>query len=54
MFSEGSFPAGRVYESEILKNRACGDSLFRNFHAWSMEEEDKLGLVLKLRSLSPL
>lgn len=54
MFSEGSFPAGHVYESEILKNRACGDSLFRNFHAWSMDEADKRGLVLKLRSLPPL
>ena len=54
IFSEGTLPAVGVYNSEILKNRACGDSLFRNFHAWSMEEEDKLGLVLKLRSLPPL
>jgi hypothetical protein len=39
--------------AELLRDRPHPDCIFAKFHAWSVDEEDQLGLVLELRSLVP-
>lgn len=53
IITQGQKPAGGTFNSELLRDHPAPDCVFAKFHAWSVNEEDKLGLVLKLRSLPP-
>jgi hypothetical protein len=53
IITEGQKPAGGTFNSELLRDHPRPDCVFAKFHAWSVNDEDRLGLVLKLRSLAP-
>lgn len=51
--TQGMKPAGYAFNSALLKALPQPDCVFAKFHDWSIEEDDKVGLILKLRSLPP-
>ena len=53
IFSEGKKPAGGTFNSPFLRAAPMPDCIFEEFHTWEMTDEEKIGIVWKLRSLPP-
>jgi len=51
--SAGAKPAGGTYNSDSLRDLSMPDCVFRAIHSYDFSEEEKRGIVLWLRSISP-
>jgi len=53
IFTQGQKPAGYQFNSIFLKMLPQPDCIYSMFHTWTIDEETKRGIVLKLRSIEP-
>jgi hypothetical protein len=53
IFTGGAKPAGGTFNSPFLRAAPMPDCIYNEFHTWEMSDEEKKGVVWKLRSLSP-
>jgi hypothetical protein len=53
IFSTGQKPAGAVFNSPLLKMAPMPDCIYAAFHTWDMTDDEKAGIIWKLRSIPP-
>jgi hypothetical protein len=53
IFTTGQKPAGGTFNSPFLKNAPMPDCIYKAFHTWEMTDDEKKGIVWKLRSIAP-
>jgi uncharacterized low-complexity protein len=53
IFTTGAKPAGGTFNSPFLKNAPMPDCIYAAFHTWEMTDDEKKGIVWKLRSIAP-
>lgn len=53
VFTHGAKPAGFTYNSPFLRAAPMPDCLYKAFHTWEMTDDEKNGIVWKLRSIAP-
>ena len=53
IFTAGQKPAGYQFNSPLLKMLPQPDCVYSMFHTWTIDDETKRGIVLKLRSIEP-
>jgi hypothetical protein len=53
IFSAGQKPAGGTFNSPFLRNAPMPDCIYGEFHTWEMSDDEKKGIVWKLRSIAP-
>jgi len=53
IFTTGAKPAGGTFNSFFLMNAPMPDCIYKAFHTWDMTEDEKNGVVWKLRSITP-
>jgi hypothetical protein len=53
IFTTGQKPAGFVFNSPFLRNAPMPDCIYKAFHTWEMTDDEKKGIIWKLRSITP-
>jgi hypothetical protein len=53
IFTTGAKPAGGTFNSPFLRNAPMPDCIYKAFHTWEMTDDEKKGVVWKLRSIPP-
>lgn len=53
IFTTGAKPAGGTFNSPFLRNAPMPDCIYAAFHTWEMTDDEKKGIVWKLRSIAP-
>ena len=53
IFTTGAKPAGGTFNSPFLRAAPMPDCIYKEFHTWEMTEDEKKGIVWKLRSIPP-
>lgn len=53
IFTTGAKPAGLLHNSALLHSLPMPDCVYKAFHTWQMTDEEKMGVVWKLRSMPP-
>ena len=53
IFTEAEKPAGGTFNSPYLRSAPFPDCLYNQFHTWEMTDDEKRGIVWKLRSITP-
>jgi hypothetical protein len=53
IFTTGAKPAGVTFNSPLLRNAPMPDCIYKEFHTWEMTDDEKRGIVWKLRSIPP-
>jgi hypothetical protein len=53
IFTTGAKPAGGTFNSPFLRSAPMPDCIYSEFHTWEMTDEEKKGIVWKLRSIQP-
>jgi hypothetical protein len=53
IFTTGAKPAGLVHNSALLHSLPMPDCVYKAFHTWQMTDEEKMGVVWKLRAIPP-
>jgi hypothetical protein len=53
IFTTGAKPAGGTFNSPFLRNAPMPDCIYKAFHTWEMTDDEKKGIVWKLRSIAP-
>jgi hypothetical protein len=53
IFTTGAKPAGVTFNSPLLRNAPMPDCIYKEFHTWEMTDDEKKGIVWKLRSIPP-
>lgn len=53
IFTTGAKPAGGTFNSPFLRMAPMPDCIYSEFHTWEMTDDEKKGIVWKLRSITP-
>lgn len=53
LFTEAEKPAYGWFYSPYLRTAPLPDCLYKQFHTWDMTDDEKIGIVWKLRSITP-
>jgi hypothetical protein len=53
IFTNAQKPAGGTFNSPVLKNAPMPDCIYKTFHTWQIDDDTKIGIVWKLRSITP-
>ena len=53
IFTTGQKPAGGTFNSPFLRMAPMPDCIYAEFHTWEMTDDEKKGIVWKLRSIAP-
>jgi hypothetical protein len=53
IFTNAQKPAGGTFNSPVLKNAPMPDCIYKTFHTWMIDDDTKIGIVWKLRSITP-
>lgn len=53
IFTTGAKPAGGTFNSPFLRSAPMPDCIYAEFHTWEMTDDEKKGIVWKLRSIAP-
>lgn len=53
IFTTGAKPAGGTFNSPFLRMAPMPDCIYKEFHTWEMTDDEKKGVVWKLRSIAP-
>jgi len=54
IFTNAQKPAGGTFNSPLLKMAPMPDCIYKEFHTWQIDDDTKLGIVWKLRSITPM
>jgi hypothetical protein len=53
IFTTGAKPAGGTFNSPFLRSAPMPDCIYAAFHTWEMTDDEKKGIIWKLRSIPP-
>ncbi|HET8935979.1 MAG TPA: hypothetical protein VFN67_21180 [Polyangiales bacterium] len=53
IFTTGAKPAGGTFNSPFLRSAPMPDCIYAAFHTWEMTDDEKKGIIWKLRSIAP-
>jgi hypothetical protein len=53
IFTTGAKPAGGTFNSPFLRAAPMPDCIYAAFHTWEMTDDEKKGIIWKLRSIAP-
>jgi len=54
IFTNAQKPAGGMFNSPLLKMAPMPDCIYKEFHTWQIDDDTKIGIVWKLRSITPM
>lgn len=53
IFTTGAKPPGGTFNSPFLRMAPMPDCIYSEFHTWEMTDDEKKGIIWKLRSITP-